>query len=515
MALERIGRYIPDTVIAHGDIATLYSATDTQLQRIVALRVLPGDIVESEGYYARLKAYGPLLLKLNHPAIVPIYDIGSAEGQVYMAMRHMEGGSLADQLVRGPLPAAQAISIFQDIAEALDHAHKQGLVHSGLRPTRILFDGNGNAYLSGFGQPTLRDVYGRLAPDTVLRWMTAVGPEQLQPDPALDASGDQYALAVVLYEMLAGHPPFHAQTSRLLAAMHLHNPAPPLPDTGQNIPPVLNNIIGRAMAKTPPDRFASVGEMADTLASAGLSVARRQRRTERLDGGVAAPGVAQTTRRPSVGCFVLAGILVLVVAVLAFFLGNTLLRGGAEETVDPAALSGQYSSLEDGIVVSLPPGWQAVAASGIKSPIEEAPVILASRSGWNTAGANTDRLDFAVSEPVFLVQVTNAANAPGILPLPRLVLEALKGEIPPRDELSFGVTRGSTVDGKNMVFADFSGRSLAGNTPFAGRIVTVLWADRVGLFIGVAPANQWESFHPTFNGMIQSLKLLEPVEEPG
>jgi hypothetical protein len=212
---------------------------------------------------------------------------------------------------------------------------------------------------------------------------------------------------------------------------------------------------------------------------------------------------------------VLAGILVLVIAALAFFAGNLLLRGGVETTADPATLTGQYSSAVDGYTLSLPQGWQAAGGAGFRSPIEGASVIIASRAGLRMLVSNSDRMDFLVSEPIFLALTTDTAGAPGILPLPRLILDTFKSDIPPRDELSFGITRGSTVNGRNAVYADFSGRSLDGNIPFAGRIVTVPWANRVGFFIGVAPAEQWEAFHPTFNAMIRSIGLYEPAAVPG
>jgi hypothetical protein len=194
-----------------------------------------------------------------------------------------------------------------------------------------------------------------------------------------------------------------------------------------------------------------------------------------------------------------------------------LMRGGVEEAVDPAMLTTRINAPADGMVISTPPTWTAVAGTRLDSLSEEVSVTAAAPSSeaLNTTLERMESLQFAVDTPVFLAMVSDAADMPGVIRSPRVVFELFKAEIPILEDLTFGPTRSTTAGENDAVYADFNGEGQSGNGPFAGRIVTVLWADRVGFFVGVAPTGQWEAFHPTFNGMIQSIGLYDPVAIPG
>lgn len=267
MSEQSYGRYQIIREIGRGGMAIVYLAHDPRFKRDIALKVLPYHFTQDEVLRARFEREAQTIASLEHPAIVPVYDFGEDHGQPYFVMRHMLGGTLIDRLAGGPLPLAQISGILERIAAALDHAHAAGVVHRDLKPANILFDQYGFAYLADFG-------IAHIAEQTGLTGTRLVGtPAYMSPEQAqgarVDGRTDVYTLGLILFEMLSGKPPFESTTPMGVLYKHVHEPPPRLPDAAQELPPTLDGIIRRALAKTPDERYASAGaftaEVSDAL----------------------------------------------------------------------------------------------------------------------------------------------------------------------------------------------------------------------------------------------------------
>src|SRR3972149_759574 len=151
MSVERFGRYEIKAELGRGGMATVYHAFDPRFKRDVALKVLPREFLHDPTFRARFEHEAHIIATLEHSAIVPVHDFGEEEGQPYLVMRFLTGGSLLERMKRGPLSLTETAAIFARIASALDEAHRRGIVHRDLKPGNILFDGPGEAYLSDFG----------------------------------------------------------------------------------------------------------------------------------------------------------------------------------------------------------------------------------------------------------------------------------------------------------------------------------------------------------------------------
>ncbi len=263
---QTYGRYQIIREIGRGGMAIVYLARDPLFKRDVALKVMPYHFTQDEKLRARFEREAQTIASLEHPAIVPVYDFGEEQGQPYFIMRHMLGGTLIDRLAGGPLPLEQVGSILQRIGAALDHAHSLGVVHRDLKPANILFDQYGFAYLADFGIAHIAEQTG-LTGAGLVGTPAYMSPEQAQGVP-VDARTDVYTLGLILFEMLSGKPPFEAATPMGVLYKHVHEPPPRLPDSARELPPTLDGIIRRALAKTPGERYGAAGELTAAVQSA-------------------------------------------------------------------------------------------------------------------------------------------------------------------------------------------------------------------------------------------------------
>jgi eukaryotic-like serine/threonine-protein kinase len=273
------GRYEVQQAIGHGASAVVYAARDVQhFGRDVAIKVIRPEVAGSLGA-GRFSRELQITARLTHAHILPLLDWGEADGLLYYVMPHVAGESLRTKLQReNQLALDEAVRITRDVASALQYAHEHGVAHRDVKPENILIAG-GVASLADFG--LARDLS---LVDSVTASGIAVGtaaymsPEQASGGHG-DARSDQYALACVLYEMLAGDPPFHATTVQALLARHRSDPAPSLTSVRRSIPPGIEAALQRALAKVPADRFASVAQFAlaieGALTSATLAAVRR------------------------------------------------------------------------------------------------------------------------------------------------------------------------------------------------------------------------------------------------
>ncbi|HEC23390.1 MAG TPA: hypothetical protein ENI95_10800 [Chloroflexi bacterium] len=266
MSPRTIDRYEIIAEIGRGGMATVYRARDPRFGREVAIKVLPRELLHERTFRARFEREAQVIATLEHPAIVPVYDYGEEEGQPYLVMRYMSGGSLADRIRRGPFSISDAAHVFSQLAPALDRAHSLGIIHRDLKPGNILFDRDGNAYLADFG---IAKLIGGTATLTgsggLIGTPSYMSPEQVEGNGELDNRSDIYALGVILFEMLTGQTPYQADTPMRMAVQHVLEPVPSVLAVRADLPPGCEAVIRRAMAKNPDDRYQTAVELAHDL----------------------------------------------------------------------------------------------------------------------------------------------------------------------------------------------------------------------------------------------------------
>jgi serine/threonine protein kinase len=255
---QQIGRYIIQRMIGSGGMATVYQAYDGRFQREVAIKMLHQHSQGDKAAQAKFEKEAQIIAKLEHSAIVPVYDYGEHEGQPYLVMRLMTGGSLKERLMNKQLSLIETANILGRICSALDKAHAHHVVHRDIKPGNILFDEDGMAYLGDFGIARLTDATQTTSIIGSPRYMA---PEQAQGLP-LDNRTDVYQMGVVLFEMLTGRAPFNAETTDAILYQHVHLPVPLLLEINPKIPPLCDSVVGYAMAKHPDERYSTAGELA-------------------------------------------------------------------------------------------------------------------------------------------------------------------------------------------------------------------------------------------------------------
>lgn len=274
-ALE--GRYTIERELGHGGMSTVYLAEELKHHRAVALKVLHRDIAPALGAGRFLREIG-IAARLSHPHLVPLLDSGEADGLLYYVSAFLAGGSLRDRLARERrLAIADALRITDEVGGALDYVHRAGFVHRDVKPENILF-ADGLALLADFGIARAVCTPDDCAPavdDGARGTMTgrgfAVGtPEYMSPEQAsgeshVDGRSDVYSLACVVYEMLAGEPPFGGASARATMARHVAEPPRRLRTLRPEVPPGVESAVARALAKDPAHRFASVADFTATL----------------------------------------------------------------------------------------------------------------------------------------------------------------------------------------------------------------------------------------------------------
>jgi len=261
------GRYRIEREIGRGGMAVVYLAHDVKLDRPVALKVLRPEIASSLGTDRFLREIR-IAAKLSHPNILGLHDYGEADGLLFYTMPYVEGESLRDRLSREKqLPLEDAIQTAQEVAEALDYAHGQGLVHRDIKPENILFL-QGHALVADFGiARAVREAGGMALTEAGLAVGTPayMSPEQASGECGIDHRSDQYSLGCVLYEMLSGDAPYLASTPQAVLARKLSDPVPRITVVRDTVPATVEQALKRALAKVPADRFKTARAFAAAL----------------------------------------------------------------------------------------------------------------------------------------------------------------------------------------------------------------------------------------------------------
>jgi len=255
-------------LVGRGGMGIVYLAEDVRLKRRAAVKVLAPELAEDETFRHRFIRESELAAAIDHPNIVPVYGAGEAGGRLWIAMRYVEGTNLRDLIARkGRLDLEYAVSVVSQIGRALDAANSRGLVHRDVKPGNILIlpgaggESTDHIYLTDFGlTKRAMDDSGLTSTGQFIGTIDFIAPEQIQGR-TLDGRADQYSLACVLYTCLCGHVPFLRDVEIATIYAHLTEPPPRLSAERPDLPPFFDDVLGRAMAKDPEQRYPSCGAM--------------------------------------------------------------------------------------------------------------------------------------------------------------------------------------------------------------------------------------------------------------
>jgi hypothetical protein len=433
---SRIGKYVLERQIGHGGMAVVFRARDDQLGRVVALKIMASSVASDAEFRQRFIRESRAAAAVDDPHIIPVFEAGESAGVLFIAMRYVVGGDVRSLLAReGPLSIDRTSAILVSVGSALDAAHAAGLVHRDVKPGNMLMDVRtgrpDHVYLADFG--LTKATSGAVTLTQTGRFLGTAdyaAPEQIGGR-RVDGRADQYALACAAVEMLTGRTPFpHEEVMAVLTA-HMSEPPPPLSARRHDLPAELDAVLGRALAKSPDDRYRSCGEFTTAFqhaADGGRYEARvaapaSHRSTEgepagRSRGDRAEPVATRPlalrsmeppsqvkvvrSRRRGGRVAIAATALVAVAAAVVVFLTLTPLSRAPDR---PAAGTGRpagrtVSALRWHIYddpgwfsISLPPGWAVASTTPVKVTFTGAPGGFALVVAWSTdpkADALTD-----------------------------------------------------------------------------------------------------------------------------
>ena len=263
------GRYELQDVAGSGGMSSVYRARDTVLERTVAIKILHEQYSDDPEYVERFRREARALAQLNHPNIVTVIDRGEFEGRQFIVFEHVEGENLKELVDReGQLPVDRALALVHQVARGLAFAHDHGVIHRDVKPHNVLIDEDGVAKVTDFGiARSLDPADGLTETGTLLGTSEYIAPEQAS-GARVDERSDQYSLAVVLYELLTGEPPYTGDNFMAVAMKHIQQPVPRVRDVRPDVAPRIDAIVARAMAKRPDDRFPSTEAMMAALEAA-------------------------------------------------------------------------------------------------------------------------------------------------------------------------------------------------------------------------------------------------------
>ncbi|HRF46894.1 MAG TPA: protein kinase [Anaerolineales bacterium] len=500
MPLITIGRYTLTDKLGTGGMATVYRGRDPRLGREVAVKLLLGDIQDDPALRERFEREAHTIARLEHPAIVPVYDFGDDQGQLYLVMRLMTGGSLQDRLRRGPLSPTVTAQIIERLADALDTAHALGVIHRDLKPGNILFDEYDHPMISDFGIAKLALQAGGATltqTGSIVGTPAYMSPEQVRGESDIDWRSDLYSFGIIAYEMLTGRLPFKADTPYGLLMQHVTAPVPRLLDTNPGLPGACQAVLDRVLAKARDDRYPTAGAMAAALSDAlglgktGVLSAVGGAEATLLPTGMA-PAAPETnlrvareaepapTRRRAwaVPALVVAGIGLIGLAIVGLVIVGLLAQGWLEQRNGPTAVAVSTPTLQQGIgapptATSEPPTAQPTATL---APTETATAGPPTHSAVSIASITNGGLD------------TDFADAPvGSIELGGVVFEldgrAFRSQAEPAPNNTFPTEAGIVLEraGVTRVFVLIT--SGDGFTRWRGRTV----GEIVLTFVGADP----------------------------
>lgn len=317
-------RYRNPERIARGGMGEVYRAEDADLSRVVAVKLLSERYADNEAIRGRFTREALAVARLsNAPSTVTIFDVGDHHGRPYIVMEYLPGGSLADRLEReGAQPVGRALEWLGQAAAALDAAHANGIVHRDVKPANLLLDEGDRVKVADFGVASAADLGSFTEAGTVVGTAGYLAPEQARGERATPAS-DLYALAVVAFELLTGKRPFERESSTAEAIAHVSAPIPPASSSNPELPPEVDDVLARGLAKEPEHRYDSAAELVEALRDA----LDRAAGTTRVGAIAPAPPVPPARERRKLPLL----LMLLGAALLAGVLAAALLAGDDDE----------------------------------------------------------------------------------------------------------------------------------------------------------------------------------------
>jgi YVTN family beta-propeller protein len=262
---QAIKQYIIEKKIGEGGMGSVYTAQQPSMNRRVVIKVLSAKILKTPEMLRRFQREVEIIARLEHPHIVPVYDYGDIEGNPFIAMRYLGGGSLHDRLQSATIPRRQLLRSLEQIAEALDYAHAYGVIHRDLKPGNILFDEQSNAYLADFGiAKAMTGDMDLTETGGIVGTPAYMSPEQARGE-KLDGRSDIYSLGIMTYQTLAGRLPFNAKTVWEWIDSHVAAPVPSIVAATPDLPPAVDQVFQQVMAKEVDQRPAKATEFIRSL----------------------------------------------------------------------------------------------------------------------------------------------------------------------------------------------------------------------------------------------------------
>lgn len=431
---RQLGPYQIVAPLGEGGMAAVYKAYQPNMDRYVALKVLPRHFADDPEFVQRFTREARVIANLQHPHILPVHDFGESEGYTYMAMRFIRGGILSDWIANNqPLSLPQIRRIISQVGDALDYAHGQGVVHRDVKPSNVLIDERGNCLLTDFGLAKMVQASVKLTrTGGILGTPAYMSPEQGMGQ-GIDHRSDIYALGVILYEMVTGRPPYQAETPMAIMIKHIQAPLPPPHRYQPALSEDVERVILKSLAKEKDDRYATAGDMVQALQQAtahptiATGAARptvaaiRPPQEQEMETAVptSPPTPAATTPSPQTPSprkrrtRLYAVIGIVVMAVVGFILLSLLDSGPSEIEPFTGETPAEVESIVDEAFTKWDNGELEAALEGFDTAIEIEPGIAFLHCRRGELLENMDAVADAEESYATCLQIAEAAGDQG------------------------------------------------------------------------------------------------------
>ena len=410
MQVDKFSRYELKEELGQGGMAAVYRAYDPLFEREVALKILKPELLANAQIRERFERETKIIAKLEHAAIVPVYDVGRDQDQLFFVMRYMAGGSLSDRIQNKPMTFTEIANIIQRVAAALDYAHDKGVIHRDLKPGNILFDEYDNPYISDFGIAKLSQASIKLTSSGIIGTPTYMSPEQAQGE-AVDGRSDIYSLGVILFEMLSGKTPYEATTPLGMAFKHAAEPVPHILKINPNLPVGVETVIEKVMAKDRDQRYSSGVEFTNAFSSSltedsKLAVPVPTRLQATADPLTAPPLTGTHKRQPASRIWMFGGFMILALVALWGVPRAAALLNPPQETATATLASSSPTSVPTELV--------APTATAAQTPtgVIEIPPIDSGIGGANKIALTANKDIFIMDMDGSNIQQLTNTNVP-------------------------------------------------------------------------------------------------------
>ena len=318
---KQFGHYQIVAPLGEGGMAAVYKAYQPNMERYVAIKVLPRHMAASDEFTARFRREARLLAQLQHPHILPVFDFGEAEGYPYIVMPYIVSGTLADSMHSKRLSLSEVRRILTQLGDALSYAHTRGLIHRDIKPSNVLVDEGGNCLLTDFGLARMAEASTNITTSGAIMGTPAyMSPEQ-GAGSTIDHRSDIYSLGIVLYEMVTGRVPYIAETPVAVVFKHIQDPLPSIHQFNPDLPDSVELVLRKALAKNPDDRYQHAEDFVSAIQNAISDPARKSTVHPEISTIPIEPIPAKAPR-PSRKWILPVGILVSILALGAIWINT-------------------------------------------------------------------------------------------------------------------------------------------------------------------------------------------------